>query len=392
MENIKLNYSYIGIPFLFLASQTNPDNKLIILSVFGAIISFAILFIKYFQSNSFISKTYRYIFCSAFFLIVFLLNQNYLSNFAFISQFFRIIYPWVLTCIFIYLINPFKNNKSKLFNIINYSTLVLYMIILPDILSIIIGSLQSIKTIFFLKGFTIIYPESNTTAFLLFFNLIFRTEIGLVNKREFTISSFLIFYTISRSTILILIIYLFFKFFIRLVKAKYKTYLSLLISRTLPFLSIFTIFIIRLISSDVARERWQWGLSDSSFQSRLFILDYVKYVFENLSFSNFHRILLGFGWEGKDQFAEGVLGTSGHTLIGMIPELGLIYILFLMFFFYRSAWNGQIAESFILSLSLTIFIPISYVMPIFCLKLAKDRLLLLYREEKKMEQTPSELI
>ena len=154
------------------------------------------------------------------------------------------------------------------------------------------------------------------------------------------------------------LIIIFFKLFISLVKSQHNL-LKLLISDFI-FLSIFTIFIFRLFSSDVSRERWQWGINDSSFQSRFFILDYIKYVFENLSFSNFHQILLGFGWEGKDQFAEGVLGTSGHTLIGMIPELGLIYILFLMFFFYRSAWNGQIAESFILSLSLTIFIPISW--------------------------------
>ena len=384
MNYLKLNYISLAIPCLFIASQTSPDNKLIFISIIGTILSFLIIFIKYIQSNSVISKTSIYIFITLSLLFIFLLNQDYSSRLSLINQSVRILYPWIITIGFLYVINPLKNNKFKLFSVINYSTLIFYLIIFPDIFSILFGLLKSPASIFFIKGFTIVYPESNTTAFLLFFNLIFRNEIGLSNKKEFALISFLILLTISRSTILILLIYLLFKLIIKLIKKGYKNYLSLLIARTLPLLSLIIIFISRTFSSGVARERWQLSFNDSSFQSRLFIIDYIKYVFENLNFANFHKILLGFGWEGKKQFVDGVLGTSGHTLIGMIPELGLIYIVFLILFFYKSCWKGQLAESFILSLSLTIFIPISYVMPIFCLTLAKERLLFIVRNENKI--------
>ena len=387
MNFSKITYINLAIPCLFLASQTSPDNKLIFLSIIGTLLSFSIIFMKYIQSNSVVSKTSIYILLTISFLFIFLLNQDYSSIIALINQSVRILYPWLITIGFLYIINPLKNNKFKLFSIINYSTLVLYLVIFPDIFAILFGLLKSPATLFFLKGFTIVYPESNTTAFLLFYNLIFRNEIGLSNKKEFTLISFLILLTISRSTIILLVVYLISKLIIKLIKTQYKNYLNLLISRTLPLLGVISIVISRIFSSGVERESYQLTFNDSSFQSRLFIFDYIKYVFENLNFANFHRILLGFGWEGKKQFIEGVSGTSGHTLIGIIPELGLIYIVFLILFFYKSCWKGQLAESFILSLSLTIFIPISYVMPIFCLTLAKERFLYIVRNENKISSS-----
>ena len=80
-------------------------------------------------------------------------------------------------------------------------------------------------------------------------------------------------------------------------------------------------------------------------------------------------------------FSAGVVGTTGHTLIGMMPELGIIYTGLTAFLLYNQAWKGNLSESFILSLTLTIFIPISYIAPILCIALIKDKYIKLSKKD-----------
>ena len=74
-------------------------------------------------------------------------------------------------------------------------------------------------------------------------------------------------------------------------------------------------------------------------------------------------------------------GTTGHTIIGILPEYGLIYTSFLFLFFYLRAYRGFIADSFLIGLAILAFFPFPYTGPILCLIQSQRKLNLLLKRD-----------
>lgn len=381
--------THLTIFLLFIASQSSPDNKFIFLTYFSLFLANSIVFLKFIYSKFKQSKKFYYISLLIYFLIIALLFQYQNFSFDILKQIVRIIYPWYLTLLFIFLIRPYEKSKKNLFNILSFSSLAIYLITLPDIISILFRLINYQSGIlYFLKGATLIYPESNTTSFLILFSFIFRNELKLTSIYEKTFIFMSLLLTVSRSSIIIIIFYYMYEITKFFLNRKYYPLFNKLFSRFMPFIGLSIIFLTRIfLISNNTSEGDLFNLTDISFMSRLGIIDYLDYFFNNLNINNFHNLFLGFGWIGQSQFGAGVIGTKGHTLLGMIPELGLIYIVFIFIFFYRAAFKSQIAESLILTLALTIFIPISYIMPIFCLIIAKEKFMKLIDYENQFQNT-----
>ena len=379
-------FTSLLIFLLFISSQSSPNNKFLYLTYISLILVSIFSFLKLILKNVNQTKNFYYGLIIIGFLSIFIFTQNYDSYFELFNQYIRIVYPWYLTILFIFTIRPYEKDQKKLFEIISFSSILIYVIVMPDIISIFLGLLTNPSSIFLLKGYTIIYPEANTTAYLIVFNIIFRNELKLAGKKE-NIAVFLaLLITISRSTLIIYFVYIFYKSIKKIINVNNSRMLDKYFSRSIPFLGIITLIIARINIIQKESETWQlFSLNDLSFKARLYILDYLKYFIENINLESFYKLFFGFGWQGKDLFSEGVLGTRGHTLPGMIPEIGLIYVIFIILFFYKLSWKGQLAESLILTLSLTIFIPISYIMPIFCLTILKNKLLILSSYQSKLK-------
>ena len=354
------------IPIIFLSSQTYPDNPFRIISAICFVCSLLYYFLNIQNFKLKISSQFLIPLCVFIGLLYALIIQYQSFSAPLLTQFFRIIYPWMLVIIYVSLTSKFRKSLDFSLSIFSYSTICLYFICLPDIIFLIYSLLNNVS-MYALKGSALIYPETNTLAYLLVFNLIIRIENRLAYKFELPIVLFIIIAGISRSSVLLLLSYIFIKivkYFIN--KNKYifpqKTF-----SRLLPILTLIGLFIMKQFLSTSFQKAELISLADNSFQARLSILDYLSYFFNELKMLDIGNLLFGFGWLGKERFIGGVTGTSGHTLLGMIPELGLLYMLFLFLIFYRDSWRGKLHSSLILSLSIFVFIPISYVAPIFCL-------------------------
>ncbi len=372
---------YISIILIFISSQSSPGNKFLVFSIISFILVNLILFLKYIYKNINHSRYVYLILLLILFLTSTLIIQYDNFNIDILKQIIRIIYPWYLIILFLITIKPYQKTIENIFEILSFSSIVLYAIVLPDILSILFGLISNPLSITFLKGQTLIYPESNTTATFLLFNNIFRNELKIANFKENTFILFCLLLTFSRGCLVFFFLYNFYNFSKLFLKKRYTFFVDKFTSRLFPIIGFLGLIFARLTLQLASNTKWElFSLSDSSFKSRLAIVDYIIYFFNNINIHNFHKLFLGFGWLGQNDFAEGVLGTKGHTLIGMIPELGLFYIIFLFVFFYRKAWNGQLAESVLLTLSLTIFIPISYITPILCLSIIKNKFFMLSKQ------------
>lgn len=379
-------FTSLSIILLFISSQSSSSNKFLYITLISLILVSILSLLKLILNNVNQTKNFYYGLIVISFLNIFIFSQDYDTNFALFNQYIRIIYPWYLTTLFLFTIRPYEDDQNKLFEIISFSSIVLYIIILPDIFSLFIALINSPPNIFFLKGYSIIYPEPNTTAFLILFNIIYRNQLSLAGKTENIMVFLALLLTVSRSSIGMYLIYIIYKLTNKLLNLNHKIIFDKYFSRLFPLLGIISIILARINITEKTSDQWQFfTLSDASFMSRLNILDYLIYFLDNINFESFYKLFFGFGWQGKGLFADGVTGTSGHTLFGMIPELGLIYIIFIFLFFYKVSWKAQLAESIILTLSLTIFIPISYIMPIFCLTLLKNKLLILRSYNTKLK-------
>ena len=66
--------------------------------------------------------------------------------------------------------------------------------------------------------------------------------------------------------------------------------------------------------SNQTDEGWQlFSINDASFKVKIKYFDYLNYFIDNINFDNCYKLFLGFGWQGKSIFREGITGTSGHT-------------------------------------------------------------------------------
>jgi len=375
--------TYISFLLLFISSQTHPDNFFKFITYISTFLIHLICFFKVIYKSEKQSKYFYYLFLLIIFLFLSIFFQYESINYDLLRQIVRVAYPWYLTLLFTFLLKQYEKSEESLFNILNFTSFSLYLITLPDIVSIFGTIFSNPSAINLLKSSTLIYVETNTTAFFIVFAIIFRNELKLATFKEHVYAFVAILVTLSRSSILLYFGYLSYKLIKKLYKKKYSNSIDKYFSRIIPLISLFTIFLARFFIGIEAQSRWSlFSLRDSSFLSRLAILDYIGFFIDNIRISNLHKFFLGFGWVGKEEFSRGVMGTSGHTILGSIPELGIIYMLFIILFFYKFSWRGQIAEAFILSLSLTIFIPFTYAMPIYCLTITKAKYF--YIKNKKL--------
>ena len=218
-----------------------------------------------------------------------------------------------------------------------------------------------------------VYRETNTTAFLLLYTMIFRTENKLSNVKEIFITSIALILTFSRSSILLFFVYGIYKGINNLIQ-KYKIInFKLLFSRLFPFfilLSMITIYLFLTINSSTM-EVYALSLNDKSFGTRILIFDFIKFYVSTIDFREIFNFLFGYGWIGYQNLLTEIPfsyeGTTGHTIIGILPEYGFIYTTFLFLFFYLRAYRGFIADSFLIGLAILAFFPFPYTAPILCL-------------------------
>tara|TARA_Y100000589_G_scaffold196447_1_gene185669 strand:+ start:2132 stop:3280 length:1149 start_codon:yes stop_codon:yes gene_type:complete len=358
------------ILLITLSSQIFPGNNIIFIT-YISIASLIIILTYYVRFNKYQLPIYSCIL--VFFLIIALVFQFDDLN-SFIRQFSRLIYPWLLLFLFNLLILKNANKESKILSILNFTSFSIYIILLPDFISLIYTLISNPNNLILLKLSSIIYRETNTTAFLLLYAIIFRIENKLSNFRELSIASFFLLLTFSRSAILLFFVYLIYKYSNKLFHRFKLINFKLLFSRLFPFAVLGAMLII-WITTTVTLENlggYSISLSDRSFFTRILLFSYIKYYLSTIDLSEMINFLFGYGWSAYQNILidlpfdyEG--GTTGHTLIGILPEYGFIYTCFLFLFFYIRAFRGFIADTILLGLSILAFFPFPYIAPIICL-------------------------
>jgi len=358
------------ILLITLSSQIFPGNNIIFIP-YISITSLIIILIYYVGFNKYQLPTYSLIL--VFFLIIALVFQYDDLN-SFIKQFSRLIYPWLLLFLFNLLILKNVNNEKKILSILNFTSLSIYIILIPDFFSLIYTLINNPNNLILLKLSSIIYRETNTTAFLLLYAIIFRIENKLSNFKEFSITSFFLLLSFSRSAILMFFVYLIYKFFNKSFHRFKLINFKLLFSRLFPFAVLGAMLII-WITTSVTLENlggYSIALDDRSFFTRILLFSYIKYYLSTINLSEMINFLFGYGWSAYNDILKNLPfnyegGTTGHTLIGVLPEYGFIYTCFLFLFFYIRAFRGFIADSILLGLSILAFFPFPYTAPIICL-------------------------
>ena len=360
----------IIIIFISLSSQIFPGNNIIFIPIIS-IICCIFLLIYYVKLNKYqLPINFLILVVFVFISLIF----QYEDFNSFIRQFSRLLYPWLLLFLFNLLILKNAKDKEKIFSILKFTSFSIYIILIPDFLSSIYTLLNNTNNLVVLKLSSIIYRETNTSAFLLLYTMIFRNENKLSNFKELFISSFFLLLTFSRSGILLFMVYLIYKSFNVLIQKFKLINFRLFFSRIFPFLVLGAMLAIWKFSSTTLEsiDGYSLSFSDRSFFTRILLFSFIQYYLSTIDLSEIVNFLFGYGWSGYQEILmdlpfnyEG--GTTGHTIIGVLPEYGLIYTSFLFLFFYIRAFRGYIADSIILGLSILAFFPFPYIAPILCL-------------------------
>ena len=358
------------ILLITLSSQIFPGNNIIFIP-YISIFSLIIILIYYVGFNKYQLPIYSLIL--VFFLIISLVFQYDDLN-SFIKQFSRLIYPWLLLFLFNLLILKNVNKEKKILSILNFTSLSIYIILLPDFISLIYTLINNPNNLILLKLSSIIYRETNTTAFLLLYAIIFRIENKLSNYKELFITSFFLLLSFSRSAILMFFVYLIYKCFNKSFHRFNLINFKLVFSRLFPFAVLGAMLIIWITTSVTLENLGGYSISldDRSFFTRILLFSYIKYYLSTINLSEMINFLFGYGWSAYNDILKNLPfnyegGTTGHTIIGVLPEYGFIYTCFLFLFFYIRAYRGFIADSILLGLSILAFFPFPYTAPIICL-------------------------
>ncbi|MBO8223295.1 hypothetical protein HA142_07185 [Prochlorococcus marinus str. XMU1401] len=292
---------------------------------------------------------------------------------SFIRQFSRLVYPWLLLCVYNLLIIKNTNDPKKISEILKFTSISIYFILIPDFLSLIYTAITNTNNLIILKLASITYRETNTTAFLLFYTIIFRIENKLANRKEILFAFLALTLTFSRSSIFLFFVYVIYKLINDLFEKFDSNNFKLIFSRLFPFLilgAMYSIYLFLKIDSSTM-QTYALSIYDKSFGTRILIFDFINYYFSTIDFSEILNFLIGYGWvKYQNLLAELPFiyeGTVGHTFIGILPEYGFIYTSFLFLFFYIRAFRGFIADCFLVGLSILAFFPFPYASPILCL-------------------------
>ena len=125
------------------------------------------------------------------------------------------------------------------------------------------------------------------------------------------------------------------------------------------------------------------SVNDSSFLTRVLIFDFIKFYLSTIGINEIWSFLLGYGWSGYQNLLNEIPfsyeGTTGHTILGILPEYGFIYTSFLFLFFYIRAYRGFITDTFLIGLAILAFFPFPYTAPILCLIQSQRKLNLLIK-------------
>tara|TARA_Y100000589_G_C27180905_1_gene640697 strand:+ start:385 stop:1530 length:1146 start_codon:yes stop_codon:yes gene_type:complete len=371
------------IILISLSSQIFPGNNIILLPVFS-ILSILILLIFYVKFSEYKIPSYSLIIIPFVFLSLIFQFEDFSS---FFRQFSRLLYPWLLLAVFNLLILKNTDNNNKIFEILKFTSISIYIILIPDFLSSIFTLITNTHNLIILKLSSIAYRETNTTAFLLLYAMIFRIENKLSNRIEISISSLALILTFSRSSILLFLIYAIYKFVNSFIQKFKIMNFKLYFSRLFPILifgAMISIYLFLNIDSSTMQV-YALSLKDKSFGTRILIFDFIRFYFSNINSREIFNFFFGYGWIGYQRLLTEIpfnyQGTTGHTIIGIIPEYGLIYTSFLFLFFYLRAFRGFIADSFLIGLAILAFFPFPYTAPILCLIQTQRKLNLLLSVE-----------
>ena len=107
-----------------LASQIFPGNEIILLPIFS-IISLLIFLIYYVRFSEYQIPNYSIVII--FFVFLSLIFQFDDLN-SFLRQFSRLLYPWLLLSVYNLLILKNTNNSNKVFEILKFTSLSIYII------------------------------------------------------------------------------------------------------------------------------------------------------------------------------------------------------------------------------------------------------------------------
>ena len=371
------------IILISLSSQIFPGNNIILLPVFS-ILSILILLFFYVKFSEYKIPSYSLIIIPFVFLSLIFQFEDISS---FFRQFSRLLYPWLLLAVFNLLILKNTNDNNKIFAILKFTSISIYIILIPDFLSSIFTLITNTNNLIILKLSSITYRETNTTAFLLIYAMIFRIENKLSNRIEISISSLALILTFSRSSILLFLIYTIYKFINNFIQKFKIMNFKLYFSRLFPILifgAMISIYLFLNIDSSTMQV-YALSLKDKSFGTRILIFDFIKFYFSNINLREIFNFFFGYGWIGYQRLLTEIPfkyeGTTGHTIIGIIPEYGFIYTSFLFLFFYLRAFRGFIADSFLIGLAILAFFPFPYTAPILCLIQTQRKLNLLLSVE-----------
>ena len=121
----------IIIIFIALSSQIFPGNNIILLPIFS-ILSLITLLIYYVRFKKYQLPIYSLIVVAFVFLSLIFQFEDFNS---FIRQFSRLVYPWLLLFLFNLLILKNANDKKKIYSIMKFTSISIYIILIPDFLS-----------------------------------------------------------------------------------------------------------------------------------------------------------------------------------------------------------------------------------------------------------------
>ena len=196
----------IIIILILISSQVFPGNILYLATAFS-ILSLIILTFYYVDlKNSKIPLPLIGIIT----FTIFILSFQYQEISSFIRQLMRILFPWLLLFIYHLLIVKNTQNVHKLYEIVKFTSLGILLILIPDFLSLIYNFFNNFGYLIILKLSSVSYRETNTSAFLLLYTIIFRNENKLASLKENIITVSGLFLTFSRSSILFFFIYIFY--------------------------------------------------------------------------------------------------------------------------------------------------------------------------------------
>ena len=130
-----------------LASQIFPGNEIILLPIFSIILLF--IFLTYYVRFS-EYQIPNYSIVIIFFVFLTLIFQFENLN-SFIRQFSRLLYPWLLVSVYNLLILKNTDDSKKVYEILKFTSLSIYIILLPDFISSIFTLVNNTNYLIILK-------------------------------------------------------------------------------------------------------------------------------------------------------------------------------------------------------------------------------------------------